>query len=133
MVATAALHGIRYEELLSNLPYGKVLPSAIYLHRETKACKTGAVGKLLGSLVNSFGIGDEFNVVKFRTNAPRISFLCYPDFFENPHPPLEDRDIDEDAGLVLGAVQSVQVKARYRRGANLVRHLGRGDKVAFDP
>src|SRR5579863_8540815 len=90
MVATAAIHAIQYEELISNLPYGKVLPSAVYLHRNTEVCTSGPIGIVLGSLAQSLGIGDDFNVIKFRTNAPRISFLCYPDFFENPHPALEE-------------------------------------------
>lgn len=90
MVGAVVIQGCRYDELVSNLPYGKVLPSAIYLHRDTEICKAGALGKLLDFVANSFGIDDEFNIIKLRTNVPRISFLRYPEFFENPHPALEE-------------------------------------------
>jgi DNA phosphorothioation-associated putative methyltransferase len=79
----------RYKQLIQSLPYGKVLPSAIYLHRETDACRDGDLGKMLLELAERHAIGDEFNVVKFRLDAPRLSFLFYPGFFEEPHPPLE--------------------------------------------
>jgi len=90
MAGTIATHGFRYEDLISNLPYGKVLPSAIYLHRDTEVCTTGPLGRLLSSLAQAHEVSDDFNVVKFRRNVPRISFLCYPNFFEKPHPALEE-------------------------------------------
>ncbi len=80
----------RYQQLILSLAYGKILPGTIYLHRETDACRDGDLGKLLLALAQQHGIGDEFNVVKFRTDALRLSFLSYPRFFEDPHPPLED-------------------------------------------
>lgn len=90
MAGATAHHGFRYEDLISNLPYGKVLPSAIYLHRDTEVCTTGPLGRLLQSLAQTHQVTSDFNVVKFRRNAPRISFLCYPQFFETPHPSLEE-------------------------------------------
>lgn len=89
MAATTANNGFLYEELISNLPYGKVLPTAIYLHRDTEVCTTGPLGRLLESLAQTHQVTDDFNVVKFRRNVPRISFLCYPQFFETAHPALE--------------------------------------------
>lgn len=79
----------RYRQLLQALPYGKILPTAVYVHRDMEPCRTGPIGKILAVLIERHAIGDEFNVVKFRTDAPRISFLCYPQFFEHPHPSLE--------------------------------------------
>lgn len=79
----------RYKQLLQALPYGKVLPTAVYVHRDMEPCRTGPIGQMLTVLTERHGIEDEFNVVKFRTDAPRISFLCYPQFFEHPHPSLE--------------------------------------------
>jgi DNA phosphorothioation-associated putative methyltransferase len=80
----------RLRQFLTSLPYGKVLPTATYLHRDTAACQTGPLGQLLASLSERYSIGMEFNVVKFRTDGPRISFLCYPAFFEEAHPALEE-------------------------------------------
>ncbi len=79
----------RYRELLEALPYGKVLPTAVYVHRDIEPCRTGPMGQILAALTERHAIGEEFNVVKFRRDAPRISFLCYPQFFEAPHPSLE--------------------------------------------
>src|ERR1035438_6512082 len=90
MAAKTANNGFRYEELISSLPYGKVLPTAIYLHRDTEVCTTGPLGRLLESLAQTHQVTEDFNVVKFRRNVPRISFLCYPQFFERPHPVLEE-------------------------------------------
>ena len=36
----------RYKHFLQTLPYGKVLPTAVYVHRETDACLTGDTGLL---------------------------------------------------------------------------------------
>jgi DNA phosphorothioation-associated putative methyltransferase len=79
-----------YKQLLQALPYGKVLPTAIYVHRDTDACLTGPLAQILNLLARRYAIGAEFNVVKFRTDAPRLSFLYYPGFFEHPHPSLEE-------------------------------------------
>jgi DNA phosphorothioation-associated putative methyltransferase len=90
MVATVAIDTIRYQELISSLPYGKRLPSAVYLHRDTEVCASGPIGRFLQSLAQACGVSADFNIVKFRTDVPRLSFLSYPDFFEDPHPALEE-------------------------------------------
>src|SRR5690606_14799750 len=33
-------------------------------------------------------VGPEFNLIKFRTNELKVSFLSYPDFMDAPHPSL---------------------------------------------
>src|SRR5260370_3497175 len=90
MAATPIVDWSQHRQLLGTLPYGKVLPSAIYLHRETEACQSGPFRHMLGLLAESHGVGQQFNVVKFRTDAPRLSFLHYPSFFECAHPALEE-------------------------------------------
>jgi hypothetical protein len=35
-------------------------------------------------------IGPEFNLLKFHTASPEISFLAYPDFEKHPHPALKE-------------------------------------------
>jgi DNA phosphorothioation-associated putative methyltransferase len=80
----------RYKELVQTLPYGKILPAAIYVHRDTTVCRTGPLAEILNALVQLHGVGDEFNVLKLRTDAPRLSFLNYPAFFEDPHPALAE-------------------------------------------
>jgi len=80
----------RSRQFLQCLPYGKVLPSAIYVHRDTPACRTGHLADILALLARHHAVGEEFNVVKLRTDDPRLSFLCYPGFFEVAHPSLEE-------------------------------------------
>jgi len=84
--------GIRWEEyveLVRQVSYGKRLPDAIYLHRETPVCREGQLGAILEKLRTELCLGDEFNVLKLRTDAPKLSFLSYPRFFEEAHPALE--------------------------------------------
>ena len=80
----------RSRQFLQALPYGKVLPSAIYVHRDTAACRTGHLADILALLARHHAVGEEFNVVKLRTDDPRLSFLCYPGFFDVAHPSLEE-------------------------------------------
>jgi|GEM_PF-5884077 len=35
-------------------------------------------------------IGPEFNLLKFHTVSPKLSFLAYPDFEKCPHPSLAE-------------------------------------------
>jgi DNA phosphorothioation-associated putative methyltransferase len=90
MAATPILDWSLHRQLLGSLPYGKVLPSAIYVHRDTDACRSGPFRQLLALLAERHAVGQQFNVVKFRTDAPRLSFLHYPSFFECAHPSLEE-------------------------------------------
>jgi hypothetical protein len=92
----------RYRELVRTVPYGKVLPTATYVHRGEQVCQQGFFGQMLSRLSENHGIGEEFNVVKFRTDAPRLSFLQYSSFFEEAHPCLEEAiAIDLSSGRSL--------------------------------
>jgi len=86
VAATAALDFRLY---LKDLCYGKRLPGTIYLHRETTVCNSGPMAAVLDRVAALHALGSDFNVVKLRTDAPRLSFLAYPAFFEDPHPALE--------------------------------------------
>lgn len=74
-------------EKCQNSPLGKQLPNALYIHKTTlpyldpdlqtyekKARLTPEVA--------------EATIIKFSTDKPKISYLFYPDFIENPHPAL---------------------------------------------
>ncbi|MBI4661223.1 MAG: DNA phosphorothioation-associated putative methyltransferase [Verrucomicrobia bacterium] len=77
-----------YQRLLSALPYGKRLPTAIYVYREESSDFGPGLNQLVGKLAIRHEFGGEFNVVKFRTDELKVSFLSYPDFMEEPHPTL---------------------------------------------
>ena len=92
IVATEALLSIvdslGYRALIDGLAYGKKLPTAVYVHREAPVCSSGPLGDIVRRLAEAHGIGDDFNVVKFRRDAPRLSFLSYPGFHDRAHPEL---------------------------------------------
>ena len=74
---------------MRTLPFGKRLPTAIYLHRDAlDSCACPASGFIV-ELAQTHQVGGEFNLVKFHTDAPKVTFLCYPEFFDAPHPSLE--------------------------------------------
>ena len=77
-----------FRKLMEGIPYGKVLPTAVYLHRESPICQTGPIGNILQHVATAHGISDDFNVVKLRKDAQRLSFLSYPAFYERAHPEL---------------------------------------------
>ena len=73
---------------IGTLPYGKRLPTAIYVLDETGEHLPTVLRNLCAELRRRLEIGPEFNLIKFHTDQPRISFLSYPSFFDDPHPSL---------------------------------------------
>ena len=100
-----------YRGAIESLPYGKRLPGAVYLHRDAPACQTGPLGGLLELLAKRHGVDQQFNVVKLRTDAPRVSFLAYPNFFDVAHPPLV-------AALAVDFAAGRSVATDYRDSLN---------------
>ena len=69
-------------------PIGKLTPSALYLHKRAlpetspllrlyEGCARGYIGRVEGA-----------NIIKLHLGEPRVSYLSYPEFDSNPHPPL---------------------------------------------
>jgi|GEM_PF-2708971 len=90
-----------YEKGVGQLGFGKRLPNDHYVCRLEKQSLGEALDALVARLVAAFEIGNDYNVIKFRTDELKVSFLCYPRFFEDPHPALH-RAITVD--LVRGKV-----------------------------
>ncbi len=72
----------------STSPIGKLLPPALYIHESAlnqlsailrlyEGCARTLVGNITGG-----------TIIKLCRKAPRISYLCYPDFEVDPHPAL---------------------------------------------
>ncbi|MBI4661498.1 MAG: DNA phosphorothioation-associated putative methyltransferase [Verrucomicrobia bacterium] len=79
----------KYKALIEHVSYGKRLPTALYVYRG-QCTKFGCdLDCLIERMVRDFSINAEFNVIKFRTDEFKISFLSYPEFFEQPHPALK--------------------------------------------
>ncbi len=77
-----------YQCFLAALPCGKKLPTSVYVYREPELDVGQELNLLLGTLTARYAIGREFNVVKFRTDELKLSFLDYPDFMDVAHPAL---------------------------------------------
>jgi hypothetical protein len=104
-----------YQSLLDSLPYGKRLPGAVYLldPGPTSDALPAKLRVTVAELRKRLDIGPDFNLLKFHTASPKISFLAYPDFNKAPHPALAasiivDHDPHDDRQL-----------PRYRRLAML--------------
>jgi DNA phosphorothioation-associated putative methyltransferase len=77
-----------YKQHLDHLAFGKRLPGAVYVLREENSTFGAPLDSLLQRLLAKYQISPAFNVLKFRTDELKISFLSYPDFFTDPHSPL---------------------------------------------
>lgn len=77
-----------YQQLLNRIPFGKRLPTAIYAFRGEGCLFGDELERFVAQVVATFQVGPDFNVVKFRTDELKVSFLSYPHFFDNPHPAL---------------------------------------------
>lgn len=78
-----------YKEQVGRIPYGKRVHNALYVHREGLADVGGSLGTVLDHVVAKCQVSTEFNLVKFRTDELKLSFLAYPGFESDPHPALK--------------------------------------------
>lgn len=77
-----------YQQHLAALKHGKRLPTAIYVFRQPDTDFGRELNQLLATLAARHGLDEKFNVLKFRTDELKLSFLAYPDFLDAAHPAL---------------------------------------------
>ncbi len=77
-----------YREQVGQIPYGKRVHTALYVFRAGLAGVGGGLGAVLDQVVARYQVSGEFNLVKFRTDEFKLSFLAYPEFDSDPHPAL---------------------------------------------
>jgi len=77
-----------YQKHVAALAFGKRLPGALYVLRGDGTRLGEPLDALLETLVKRYEISPEFNVLKFRTDELKVSFLAYPEFESDPHPAL---------------------------------------------
>jgi hypothetical protein len=77
-----------YQRHLAALKHGKRLPGAVYVFRAADSDFGQELNQVLAILATQHGLDAKFNVIKFRTDELKVSFLCYPDFLEEAHPTL---------------------------------------------
>ena len=77
-----------YQKDVAALPFGKRLPTAVYVYWGDAADFGNELNQLVAMLAARHQLGTQFNVIKFRTDELKLSFLSYPDFMEVAHPAL---------------------------------------------
>lgn len=101
-----------YRKALGSLPYCKRLPSAVYLVDPGDDASIPSLLRVtVTELRKRLEIGFDFNLLKFHTASPKISFLAYPDFEKHPHPALQESVIVD---LITGKIR----RDDYRTRAN---------------
>lgn len=79
---------VEYQNAVARLAFGKQLPNAVYVHWETGVEFGKELNLLVATLAARHELGPEYNLIKFRTDELKVSFLSYPEFMEAPHPAL---------------------------------------------
>jgi len=93
-----------YRQAMDALPFGKRLPGAVYLIDPGEDSRIPSLLRItVAELRKRLEIGPEFNLLKFHTASPEISFLAYPDFEKDPHPALKEAVIVD---LVTGKTRA---------------------------
>ncbi len=87
----------------NHLPFGKVLPTALYIARPLPGWP---VSEQLAAEIRRAEVAakpdPDWNLLKIHTNEAALTFLTYPDFDENPHPALaEATKINLNTGSVV--------------------------------
>lgn len=101
-----------YRQSLDALPFGKRLPGAVYLIDPGDDQRIPSSLRItVAELRKRLEIGDEFNLLKFHTASPKISFLSYPDFEKDPHPALAE-------AVLVDLVTGKSRRDDYRNRAN---------------
>ncbi len=99
-----------YREAIDALPFGKRLPGAVYFIDPGDDPRISSLLRItVAELRKRMEIGMEFNLLKFHTASPKISFLGYPDFEKDPHPALKEAVIVD---LVTGKTRRDDYRAR---------------------
>ena len=104
------MNAAEYRQAVDALPYGKRLPGAVYL---IDPGDDPGISPLLRITVvelrKRLEIGAEFNLLKFHTTSPKLSFLAYPAFEKEPHPSLAEAVIID---LVTGKIRRDDYRIR---------------------
>lgn len=70
-------------------PIGKLLPNALYVHRDAIPSLEPQLRIYEGCARNYIGEIEDATIVKIHRHSGKVSYLCYPDFDKDPHPALQ--------------------------------------------
>lgn len=90
-----------YQAAVASLAFGKVLPAAVYHFDDPGFPIPESLRTVAGRLRERHQLGPEFNLLKWGTRELKLSFLSYPTFRVEAHPPLHEAvSIDLASGRV---------------------------------
>ena len=98
-----------YQSAVEEMPFGKSLPTAIYVLDEPSFPIPAILRSLIERVRTRLGLDETFNVVKLGKRELKLSFLAYPEFFANPHPSLSE---SVSVDLVTGKVRKTSYDGR---------------------
>lgn len=79
-----------YQALVREIPLGKKLPDAIYLHESALEQLPARLAKHIAQTINGLALDErDWNIVKFSKNDHKITLLNYPKFFDDAYPALD--------------------------------------------
>lgn len=79
-----------YQALVREIPLGKKLPDAIYLHESALEQLPARLAKHIAQTIIGLALDErEWNIVKFSKNDHKITLLNYPTFFDDAYPALD--------------------------------------------
>ena len=79
----------RYKEYVKNIPNGKKLPGAIYIHESVLKVVPKQLETFLQKIIIDLELDTvDWNIIKFSTKDFRLSLLHYPKFFGDSYPAL---------------------------------------------
>lgn len=78
----------KYLDAIEQIPFGKKLPTATYMYRYSGKRLPKDLRAAIKHFESWYVAGQKYNVIKFHTNMPVISFLSYPKFIVDTHPTL---------------------------------------------
>jgi len=101
-----------YRKYVKNIPTGKKLPGAIYIHESVLSAIPKQLRTLLQQAAINLGLDTAaWNIIKFSTKDFRISLLHYPKFFEDSYPALH-------CSYTINIEQNTFRKTNYTKSQN---------------
>lgn len=80
----------QFQKLVQQLPTGKVLPEAVYIHKSALRVDSPKLMEFTEAVAKALRITDhDWNLVKLGTKSFRLSLLFYPNFDEDSYPALK--------------------------------------------
>lgn len=81
----------QYKELVKQVPYGKQLPDAVYVHESALDSLPKELGKILSTTISVLELDKkDWNILKLQKRNFKVTLLNYPTFFTDSYPALHN-------------------------------------------